>query len=220
MEPIFKPLYKEEFRRRIGDSFPAVYLTLISIIQGVALGILASNTFSYIKDPHLAESWTRFLPYSVMSFISIIVVSYEYTWFIGIFRWSPEIWDTIIPFALGASEVGPMFYLTDPQSWWLLTSVFCYVGAGALFYTLWNCKQSIFGTNEAAYRRTKNTLKWDILIVLVAALNCTLAWILLSREIWYLEILFFVFSIGCAVVIICIGEKFTNGLHRDFGLTR
>lgn len=165
MKSVFDPLNTAEFKRRIGDSFPAVYLTLISIIQGVAMGILASNTFMYIKDTNLAEPWVRFLPYSTMSFILLIVVTYEYTWFVGVFKWSPKIWDTIIPFALGLSEIGPMFYLTNPCTWWLLTAIFCCVGAGGFFNTLWNCKQFMFGENEKAYRRTRNTLRWIYLLL-------------------------------------------------------
>ena len=220
MKHVFNPLDTEEFKCRTGNSFPAVYLTVISIIQGVALGILASNTFDYIKNPDFAEHWIRFLPYSAMSFISIIVVSFEYTWFVGVFKRSPKIWDTVVPFVLGLSEIGPMFYLTNPSSWWLLTSVFCCVGAGSFFNTLWNCKQSMFG--KKAYHMTRSNLKWNILLALIAALNCTFAWIwiLSSMEVWYLEILFFILLIICTVGMMCKDEKFMKDLHKDFGLSR
>lgn len=220
MKSVFEPLSTTEFKRRIGDSFPAVYLTVISIIQGVALGILAYNTFGYIKDPKLVEPWIRFLPYSAICFILIIILTCEYTWFIGVFKWSPKIWDTIVPFALGLSEVVPMFYLTNPQSWWLLTAIFCCVGAAGFFNTLRNCKQLMFGENKQAYRRTINTLKCDILLALIAALNCVFAWNFSSRKNWWLEIPFYIIFIALAVYMIYKEEKFLNELHKDFGLVR
>ena len=220
MEHVFDPLNKKEFKSRMAESFPAVYLTAISIIQGVALGILASNTFCYIKDPNLAEPWIRFLPYSVTSLIFLIVVTYEYTWFVGIFKYSPKIWDTIIPFVLGASEIAPMFYLTNPRIWWVLVTIFCFFGAWGFLNTLRNCKEPMFGENEQAYRRTRNTLKWDISIAMVGAVISSFAGILSPIKVWYWETPFWGSVIGIVTYMIVREEKFLKALHRDFGLVR
>lgn len=51
---IFDPLTKERFEARLKFNFPSDYLTTKSIIQGVALGILASETYKYINE---LEHW-------------------------------------------------------------------------------------------------------------------------------------------------------------------
>jgi len=225
MKYIFNPLNTEEFKSRIAESFPSAYLTIISIIQGVALGLLATNSFGYIKDPCLPETWVRFLPYSFMSFLTIIVVTYEYTWFVGVFRWSPRIWDTIIPFALGFSAIGPIFYLTNPKIWWFLTAAFCGFGALGFFNTLWNCRQNMFDKNKKVYIRVRNTLKSDILIALIAALICIFAGLFYSSSMkilhWYLlEILFLISLFGIVIFLFYKEERFMKNLHSDFGFIR
>jgi hypothetical protein len=216
----------EEFKRRMGESFPSVYLTIISIIQGVALGLLAKNTFEYIKTSGSAELWLRFLPYSVMSFLIIIIVSYEYTWLVGIFRWSPKFLDVIIPFVIGLSEIGPMFYLVNPKIWWFLAAAFCFFGGGGLLNTRRNCKCLMFGENRQAYNRVRNALKLDIIIAFISVPICIFAGVIHSPSMkkvlyWHLyEILFLIFFFGIAIFLLCKDDRLMKNLHSDFGVIR
>jgi len=220
LEAVFKRLDQEEFRHRMQSSFPAVYLTIISIIQGVAMGILVYNTFEYIKDPKITGCYVRFLPYSAMCFIFLIVVTREYTWLVGTLKWSPKVLDTIIPFVLGLSEIIPVFYLTSPHIWWLLVAILCFVGSAAFSNTLWNCKKSMFGENEKAYSRTVSALKWDRLIALIATDISIFSWILLPKKVWYLEKVFLILLLVCVVAIMYKDEKFIKALHKDFNLSQ
>lgn len=222
MEPIFEPLTKETFRQRIRDSFPGTYLTTISIIQGVALGILASKTFGYIKNTQVNDIWVIFLPYSIISFGMLVVVSFEYVWFLGVCRWPPKVWDTLCPFTLGFSEVGPMFYLTEPKNWWLCTGIICFIGAGVFFNTLCHCKDAVFGQNNNAFKKTKNVLRWNISIALVATLICIVSWMFSPCKVlyWYLEIPFLLALFAGIVFMIWKSEKFMKDLHSEFELTR
>ena len=221
---IFDPLTPDEFKKRINENFPSAYLTLISIIQGVSLGILANNTFTYIKDPCLAEPWESFLPYSIMCFFLIIIVTYEYVWFIGVFHWSPKIWDTFIPFFLGISEIVPMFYLTSPKIWWLCTAGFSVCGAFGFYNSLRNCKEPMFCGNKKMYNRVRKTLKQDVILALAAAIICLFAVFSASKYMkvihWYLPDILFLVSLTCiAIVLICKEEKFMRDLHEDLGFT-
>lgn len=95
--------------------------------------------------------------YTLSSLLGIIIVSYEYAWFIGVFRWSPKVWDTIAPIGLGFSQVAPMFSLTNPEKWWLWNSIFCAVGGLSFANSIWNCNRKLFGENgdnEKAFRIT------------------------------------------------------------------
>jgi len=225
MEPVFNKLDREEFKRRIAESFPAVYLTIISIIQGVALGILATKTHEYIKNSCLAEPWLRFLPYSVMSFLLIIVVSHEYTWFLGIFKWPPRVLDTVIPFAIGFSEISPMFFLTNSRIWWFLTAAFCSFGALAFSYTLWNCRRAWFreNTNKEAYDKLISTLRQDISMALILAPICICGGVFYSSSTKVLywnwpEILFFISLFTIAIYILLMEQRFMKELHHNFSL--
>lgn len=224
-EYVYDPLTKEEFKKRIISSFPAVYLTIISIIQGVALGILAYNTFGYIKNPEFAGRWLMFIPYSIISFIIILIVSYEYAWFVGIFRWSPRIWDSVVPFTLGFSELIPMFFLTRARNWFLSTGIFCFIGALAFLNSVKNCKKDMFENdkiNYRSYRRTKNELLTNILISMIAGLFCIFISIFAPIKSFYSYKgnMFLIFLLICGIVILWKGEKFMDGIHSDFGLTR
>ncbi len=149
----------------MAGSFPSVYLTTVSIIQGVALGILANNTFGYVTDPETSslDNWAPFIPYAAFSFLVIVTVSFEYNWFVGMYRWSPKVWDTLIPFLLGIAEIGPMFYLTNPRIWWLLTAALGYVAALAFLNTFLNSKREIF-ENDEVYGMTRRAVMSDIAI--------------------------------------------------------
>ncbi len=219
---IYEPLDEEEFRKRIGESFLTVYLTLISIIQGVALVILATETFKYINGSEITQPWGRFLVYSIISFFTLIVLSYQYTWFVGIFRWSPRFWDILIPFFLGIFEISPMFYFTKPVVWWLFTGIFSLIGAGALFHTKWQCKQSMFGDNLDAFYKTKNILIFNITTSIIAFFLCLFASSILYFEVIssYWEYLFIPLLIICMCIMICLTEKFMKNLHKDFKLER
>ena len=184
MEEIFERLTKEVLKGRIKDSFLAIYFTMASIIQGVALGILAFNTFGYINDPQYNNLWITFLPYTIISFFIIIIITYEFNWSLEVLRWSPRIWDTIVHFTLGFSEIAPMFFFTNPKIWWLLTSVFCFVGTLALLNTFCHCKKDMFEKNET-YRRVKNELLGSIIIAILAAFFCILVYSFSSNDVLY-----------------------------------
>lgn len=146
----------------------------------------------------------------------IIIVSFEYTWFVGIFRWLPKIWDTIIPFFLGLSEVNPMFFHRSSQLVVEDCSILCYRCWG-FFNTLINCKEYLFGENKQAYRRTKKALKWDIWIACIEAIICICGWIFSPIKVQIL-CLFLLFAL--LVALVWKEEKYLKGLYSDFGLIR
>ncbi len=209
------------FKRRSSETFPSVYFTLISIIQGVGLAILVTKTFEYITTDNLTEHWIRYFPYSIISFFILILVVYEYTWFIGVFRWTPKIWDTAIPFFLGAIEISPMFFLTNPQNWWLLMAFFAIMGALAFYNSYYHCIPSNFGSNNTAYLRTKNTLKKDIIISLIVTLICSSSFILLLLigPSLIVEIPFSLLFVTLIMFMIYQEERFWVALHKDFAPT-
>jgi len=230
LKPMNK-LNKKEFKARMGDSFPSVYLTMISIIQGVALGILASQINRLIFHPEqgstMIRHWLLVAPYCIFSFMSILIVAYQYSWFIGLFKWSPAFWDIFFPFSLGLTEILPMFFLNKPAGWMLCTSVFSFMGVLAWRNTLIHCNSSAFGQKKKAMVRTIKLLILNIKIALMAgfSLGIPAVFIVLlspdyakkpkSNFLWF-EIFVLIFPVS-ALFLIKKGERFMNMIHGDFG---
>jgi hypothetical protein len=99
----------------ISNYFPTIYLTVISLLQGIALSQLVPSLITYFN---IAENpWTdiRLLPIIIMLGI-IFIVWHHYA--IGIFflRWFPNIIDTIIPFMISIGQFMLIAYLTIETS--------------------------------------------------------------------------------------------------------
>ncbi|GEM_PF-1269212 len=95
----------------IGSHFPTIYLTVISLLQGIALSQLVPNIITYMEIVDNPLSNIYILPLSLMLLI-IFIVWHHYA--IGIFflRWFPNIIDTIIPFMISIGQFVLMSYLT------------------------------------------------------------------------------------------------------------
>src|SRR5579884_3223442 len=89
-------------------SFTVAYLTLTSIIQGVALGYLVAVVDGAASKLPIA-SWLL----AVASFLAIVVLWQEYMIGATIFSWSPTLADSLIPFALGAAELAAIHGVRD-----------------------------------------------------------------------------------------------------------
>ena len=163
--PIYRRLEREEFQNRMAESFPAIYLTNVSIIQAVALGIWAERTFGYVAalESRRFVFWAPIIPYALMSFTLIILTSFEYHWFVGMYQWSPKALDTIAPFILGVAEIGPLFFLTSPRVWWFLSVASPLVAAAVYLNTLANSREDMFANREIHEHSRGNILQNVIL---------------------------------------------------------
>jgi hypothetical protein len=106
---------EEKILSRIEGSFREVYLTLVSIIQGVALGYLA-QTMGDAYQQYSANQWARV----VAAFLIIIVIWQEYMVGATVFAWVPTMLDSIGPFLLGVGEFLAIAAISRPLSWFLL----------------------------------------------------------------------------------------------------
>ncbi|MCX7113358.1 MAG: hypothetical protein NTX45_25270 [Proteobacteria bacterium] len=144
MKPIYKPLSGVTLSERMEESFPSTYLNSISIIQGVALGLLCERVFKPDNKEVFLLFDPKALPYILISFTSIICVLYEYNWFVGVYRWSPKPLDTICPILIGFFEIGAILNLEHPINYWFLNSLFCFSGSIGFLNTHINTKMKMF----------------------------------------------------------------------------
>ena len=167
------PVSAESYKERMRSIYPSGYLTTISIIQGVALGILATRTY----DPRNLD-WAH-LPFSLVCLVNLMLVFYEYTWFVGVLRWPPSPFATVWPFLLGFTEVGPMFWLTVPGNWWLSMCFFCLVGAIAFGNIYRHCRRSHRAEDDHnAQKVVLNEMRSNLLLSSGGALLCFVTYLL------------------------------------------
>ncbi|MFT4861701.1 MAG: hypothetical protein ACI95C_000911 [Pseudohongiellaceae bacterium] len=109
------------------NQFPTVLLTLISIIQALALELLWNKTIGseFLYEPSLAAliGWGM-ISVSLMGVLAIWVM-YS-TMLIG-FTWRPGLRDSILPFVIGIQEFGLIALVSEPFNvMWLyvLASIF------------------------------------------------------------------------------------------------
>lgn len=105
------------------------YLMQISIIQGVALGLLITNAMGSLNDlakmtePPLALR----LSFIGTSLLVLITVSFLYSYFINLMNHSatvPHLLDSLLPILLGVAQVLPTYFFTNPRMWWVLIACF------------------------------------------------------------------------------------------------
>lgn len=164
----------------IGSHFPTIYLTIISLLQGIALSQLVPIIITYFE---MAEQpWTSIhgLPLLLMLLV-IFIVWHHYA--IGIFflRWFPNIIDTIIPFFISIGQFFLVSFLTiktsvsdmDVETWTKGFSLFIMMGSIAYFSAAWRLDPDSF-TNIMSRqnaiehcRRGKKFYTWSACSVLL-----------------------------------------------------
>jgi hypothetical protein len=135
----------------IGSHFPTIYLTVISLLQGIVLSQLIPNIIKYTE---IAEHpWTdvHLLPLLLM-LLTIFIVWHHYA--IGIFflRWFPNIIDTIFPFVI---SIGQFFLLSflditnsvndvQVEAWTMGYALILIMGGLPYFASAWRSDPGLF----------------------------------------------------------------------------
>lgn len=92
----------EEIRTRMRSAFAVIYLTLLSIIQGVALAALFAKVDSLIAR-HLFHAPQIILSLGI--FLAIVAVWNQYQMGLHLYTWTANLVDAFIPFTLGVFEL-------------------------------------------------------------------------------------------------------------------
>lgn len=104
----------EALLRDLRDSFAPSYLTLISIIQGVLLGL----SFELVSEGRATTGPTD--PASLLVFNNIVFIALvwnEYRMGSSMFRWIPSLLDAVIPFTVGGLQAALILTTTRPTTW-------------------------------------------------------------------------------------------------------
>lgn len=108
--------YKEDLERL----FPSIYLTMLSMIQGVVFGFLLYNLYLNNLYPNFRQfpdykiqQYITFGIFFLISLFTLILIWYDYLYNI-VLRRCPNFKDAIFPFLFGIFQVGMAFNLTKP----------------------------------------------------------------------------------------------------------
>ncbi len=120
-----KPAPETVFQRLKGQFAPA-YLTLSSIIQGVALAFLAARVEATYTQFD-AMDWLL----TAATFVGFLAVWNEYLMQVLAFVWMPTLLDSLVPFAFLACELFMGHFVYHNLRGWLLTVGLIFVVGGA-----------------------------------------------------------------------------------------
>jgi hypothetical protein len=138
-------------RQRLTGPFSTTYLTLASIIQGVALTTLVSRVEATYGS-FAAADWVL----STTTFLVILIVWHGYLTQSLLYAWLPTFLDSLVPFAFAVAELFLAHLVDQTERAWLLAyGGFYLVGLAAWFY-----QNRQVQTADYESRRIDRLLEW------------------------------------------------------------
>lgn len=111
-------------RKRLKESFTLVYMTALSVIQGVALADLAGNVAEGYKEFTVLH-WLL----ALLTFGILIAIWNEYMMHSTIWDWIPDLRDAALPFTIGALELFLNHTISLSLSLWLVAYALIFIMA-------------------------------------------------------------------------------------------
>jgi hypothetical protein len=134
---------------RLKSQFAPAYLTLASIIQGVALSALVVRVESTYTSFD-AVAWLL----TAATFLVIVDIWHEYLMMVLAYVWMPTLLDSLVPFAFVAAELFLGHFVYGNTRGWLLAYAGCYL-LGAIAWVLQNTQARLLANEN---RRIKDVL--------------------------------------------------------------
>jgi hypothetical protein len=193
----------------IQSHFPTIYLTVISLLQGIALSQLIPILIAFFGMAEHPWMDIHMLPLMLMLLI-IFIVWHHYA--VGIFflRWFPNIIDTIIPFMISIGQFFLISFVTiktsvsdiDVDSFTKGFALFFVLGSFTYFAAAWRTDPDLF-TNLMSkpnavihcqlVRKYFNIAGWSVLFQGLFAL---LIFVLGNQQLLWITLIFFIAHIS------------------------
>lgn len=157
------PLNKNLLKERISDLFPAGYLTLIAIVQGVALVVLLEEIKQEVfTGPSILHRLTA-ASQALGVFTAIVIITHRYFLLTALDRWRPTPIDTLLPYALGASEAVMALMIGNNAGWWIALSVLFLVSIASFTHTLIRKNEALYGDLQLLYASTRRVINQQLI---------------------------------------------------------
>jgi hypothetical protein len=158
--------------RRLNDAFTPTYLTILSIIQAVALADLATIVAAEYRHFTVVH-WLLVL----LTFGVLIIIWNVYTIQGTVWRWIPDVRDAAMPFMVGALELFLNHTIMLGISIWLLgLAGIAMMGAVGTWYMHWRARTEAGNDKLLRYLR-RHHLWFALYYAGGAALLLLLAWL-------------------------------------------
>jgi hypothetical protein len=163
----------DKVAERLKSQFAPAYLTLASIIQGVALSTLVIRVEATYANFN-AVAWLL----TVTSFLVILDIWHEYLMMVLAYVWLPTLLDSIVPFAFVAAELFLAHFVYGNERGWLLAYAGCYlVGIAAWFMQNVQVRR-LTDENREIHDLLASQDRFRGVIVIILAVLSLLAWAL------------------------------------------
>ena len=150
--------------------FPNIYLSVTSLLQGIALSQLVPIILIYLRVVPNPWSDIHLLPLVIMMLI-IFIVWHHYAISIFFLRWFPNIIDTLVPFLIGIGQFVLLSYINietqiediQMEPWTLGFAGFLIAGSFAYFLAAWRMEAELFDnvmSKEATLIHTQLTRRY------------------------------------------------------------
>jgi len=210
-----QPLTRDVLIRRSLEVSPNGFITIISIIQGVALALLAQNTFP--------RATLLVGLQSIALLLVFVSVFYYYLTMSVLVRWAPSFLDCFLPFAIAGLEIPPTFFLGDVNSWCTWLAAFWFFTAAGLWITAKWAPPSHFGGSGKAHELFQSYLRELRMTTIGGGLAVLLLGLIAAGDPWH-RALWGV--LGAIVVLATVGlivartELRASQIHAYFGVNR
>ncbi|MFD0516859.1 hypothetical protein [Paractinoplanes durhamensis] len=208
-------LNRDVLIRRSLEVSPNGFITIISIIQGVALALLAQNTFP--KPTFLVAVQ------GIALLLVFVTVFYYYLTMSVLIRWAPSFLDCFLPFAIAGLEIPPAFFLGDVSSWCTWLAAFWFLTMAGLWITAKWSPQSHFGSARRTHDLFHTFLRELQMTTGVGGLVVLLCGLLAAGDPWHKTLWGL---LGCAAVvgtvamIVARTEVRASQIHAYYGVNR
>jgi len=163
----------DNIAQRIKSQFAPAYLTLASIIQGVALSTLVVRVESSYPGFN-AVAWLL----TITTFLVILDIWHEYLMLVLAYVWLPTLLDSIVRFAFVAAELFLAHFVYGNLRAWLLAYAACYL-VGIAAWLLRNAQvRKLAEEDRIVHKRLASSDRFRGVLVILLAVLSLLSWAL------------------------------------------
>ena len=123
--------------------FPTITLTLVSIVQALALQALLQGAFDPLANHGEGAAFALRMFQVGSVFLMLVIVWHEYVLGVVRFRYVVGLQDSLIPFVLGFSELGVIeaTYNAPLETWFLWQALALAVGVWIYWHQAWRARR-------------------------------------------------------------------------------
>jgi hypothetical protein len=207
------PLDKDSLRGRMSELFPLGYLTLMAIVQGVALVELIDSVDNKVFSSHTDVHRPMAAAQALAVLGGIVIITHRYFLLTALTRWRPTVVDTLLPYLLGASEAAAALRIGEYAAWWIAFSVLFLIATASFVHTLMHANEAVYGNLHDLYTASRSSVR-KLLITCSALMffSASIALITIySGPLPVQTYVIFICGIIVAVIIVTIiGERARN----------